>query len=203
MRFIESILLKNGEYVNLSLHQQRVDRVFQHFASSDKSHDLHRILPDLKLEGTYKARLVYDMDTEEAEYDLEFSEYRARKITSLEVVHSPPFDYSMKFEDRSKINALVKRSKADDVIIAIDNQITDGSYFNLVFWDGNNWITPATPLLRGVRRTQLLQEGKIKEAPVQVSDLGAFEKVSLINAMLDLGDLELPVSAIDIPKIGD
>lgn len=196
MRFIESILLKNGEYINLHLHQQRIDHVFQRFASSDKSHDLNRILPNLKLEGTYKARLVYDMDTEEAEYDLEFSEYRARKITSLEVVHSQPFDYSMKYEDRTTINKLVKKSDADDIIIAINGKVTDGSYFNVAFWTGNEWITPDTPLLKGVRRTQLLQEGKIKEAPVHISDLGAFEKMSLINAMLDLGELEVPLSGV-------
>ena len=196
MRFIESILLKNGQYINLHLHQQRIDHVFQRFASSDKSHDLNRILPKLDMEGSYKVRLVYDLDTEEAEYDLEFSEYRARKIKSLEVVHSQPFDYSMKFEDRTKINKLVKKSDADDIIIAINGKVTDGSYFNVTFWTGNEWITPDTPLLKGVRRTQLLQEGKIKEAPVLIADLGAFEKVSLINAMLDLGELEVPLSGV-------
>ena len=203
MRFIESILFRDEDYVNLPLHQQRMDRVFHHYGSTDDSHNLNRILPDLKMEGTYKVRLVYGMDTEDAEYDIEFAEYQPRKIKTLEVVRSKPFDYSMKFEDRTKINELVKVSSADDIIIAINDHVTDGSYFNLAFWDGAEWLTPDTPLLKGVRRTQLLNEGKIKEAPIQIADLGAFEKVSLINAMMDLSELELPISAIDIPKNDD
>ncbi|SNS97908.1 4-amino-4-deoxychorismate lyase [Ekhidna lutea] len=202
MRFIESILFKDGVYKNLSIHQERMDDVFKKYAPGNNSHALIRILPDLKMEGTYKVRLVYDMDTEDVEYDIEFAEYQPRQIKTLQVVHSKPFDYSMKFEDRTKINKLVKSSNADDIIIAIDNHITDGSYFNLAFWNGVEWLTPDTPLLKGVKRTQLMQEGKIKETTIQISDLNAFEKVSLINAMIGLGELELPISAIEIPKTG-
>lgn len=200
MRFIESILFKDGNYINLSLHQDRMNRVFQHYGSCDDSHDLNRILPNMEMDGTYKVRLVYDMDTEDAEYDIEFAEYHPRKINTLEVVSSRPFDYSMKFEDRKTINKLTKASNADDIIIAVENRITDGSYFNLAFWNGEEWLTPDKPLLKGVRRAQLLLEGKIKEAPIQISDLYTFKKVSLINAMMDLEELELPISAIDTPK---
>ena len=203
MRFIESILFKDRRYINLWLHQQRLDRVFEKYAPGNNSHNLHSILPDLKMDGTYKIRLVYDLDSEDAEYDLEFAEYLPRKIERLKVVHSAPFDYSMKFEDRSKINKLVSESTTEDIIIIIDNHITDGSYFNLAFRNGTGWVTPDTPLLKGVRRTQLLRDRKIKEVRILVSDLHAFEKVSLINAMLDLGELELPTSAIDIPGIVD
>ena len=200
MQLIESIQMKDGKYINLPLHQARVDGAFERYAPSVGSHDLEEILPNIQLEGTYKVRLVYDLDTEDAEYDLEYAEYLPRKIESLEVVHSKPFDYSMKFADRTPINNLVKQSKADDIIIAIDGKITDGSYFNVAFWDGNEWLTPDSFLLNGVRRQQLMNEGKIKEATIRVEDLHRFEKVSLINAMLDLGQLELPISTIALPK---
>ncbi|MEQ9468629.1 MAG: aminotransferase class IV [Ekhidna sp.] len=196
MRFIESILLKDGEYKNLSYHQQRMDHVFEKFAPKNDAHNLSRILPHLQMEGVFKVRIVYDMDSEDAEYDIEYSEYQPRKINTLEVVHSPPFDYSMKYENRTPIAKLLRSSQADDIIIAMNGSITDGSYFNLAFWNGNEWLTPDTPLLKGVRRTQLLAEGKIKEAPIRISELGAFEKVSLINAMLDLSEVEVPLSAI-------
>ena len=203
MRFIESILYQDGDYYNLNLHQERMNAVFAQYAPGDDAHDRHGILPDLKMEGTYKVRLVYDMDSEDAAYDLEFAEYQPRKIKALEVVRSRPFDYAMKYEDRNEINKLVARSSSDDIIIAINDQITDGSYFNLAFWDGSQWLTPDTPLLKGVRRAQLLQEKKIKEAPIYISDIHAFEKVSLINSMMDLEELELSISAIFLPKNDD
>lgn len=195
MRFIESILYKDGKYYNLDLHQERLDRTFERFMPAIGSHDLHRILPELKMDGTYKVRVVYDADSEDADYDLEFAEYIPRSIQTLQVVDSKPFDYSFKFEDRNKINRLLT-DQADDIIISIDGKITDGSYFNLAFWDGQNWLTPDTSLLKGVRRTQLLKEGKIKVATIHKTDIPSFEKVALINAMMDLGSLELPIANI-------
>ncbi|MEO9872616.1 aminotransferase class IV [Ekhidna sp.] len=203
MRFIESILLRDGQYINLDFHQKRMNQVFEVCTPENNSHNLSQILPKLKLPGSYKVRVVYDMDTEDAEYDIEFAEYLPKRIETLEVVLSRPFDYNMKYEDRGKINELEKRSKADDIIISFNNMITDGSYFNLVFWDGSDWLTPNTPLLKGVRRTQLLQEKRIKEVSIRIEDLFAFEKVSLINAMLDLQELTVPVSSIHFPKNDD
>lgn len=189
MRFIESILLKDGVYHNLDLHQQRLNQTFDRFKPEIKSHDLRKILPKIDLDGTYKVRVVYDSDSEDADYDLEYAEYIPRVIESLDLVRSEPFDYSFKFEDRQHIHTLVKNSNADDIIIAIDDNVTDSSYANLVFWDGSKWITPDAPLLAGVRRSQLIREDKIEERSIQVSHLNSFEKVSLINAMLDLGEL--------------
>lgn len=185
--------------MNLPFHQARMDHVFSKYAPGDSPHNLEKILPELKMQGTFKVRMVYDMDSEDATYNLEFSEYHQRKIETLEVIHSKPFDYSMKYEDRTNINRLVSQSSADDVIIAIDNHITDGSYFNLAFWDGSNWFTPDTHLLNGVRRTQLLNEGKIQEKAILTEDIASFQKVSLINAMLDIGEIEIPISAIKTP----
>lgn len=196
MRFIESILFKDGVYHNLELHQKRVNRTFHHFMPDAPSHKLSEVLPPLTMTGTYKVRAVYDADQEDVDFDVEFIEYVPRKIETLEVVSSAPFDYAFKYEDRTHIHTMVQQAEADDVIISIDGKVTDGSYSNLAFWDGIDWFTPDTPLLNGVRRQQLLGEGEIKEAPIRVGDLGAFQKVSLINAMLDLGEVELPTQQL-------
>ncbi|MEM6734548.1 MAG: aminotransferase class IV [Bacteroidota bacterium] len=196
MRFIESIFCKDGIYHNLSLHQERINRTFHRFMPEIESHVLANILPKLELKGRYKVRLIYGSNQGDANYDLEFSEYIPRTIRSLQIMESSSFDYSFKFEDRSEINEMVAKSSADDIIIVIDGKVTDGSYFNLVFWDGNQWITPDTPLLNGVKRQQLLAENKIKEAPISITDLSAFEKVSLINAMLSIGTIELSMNRV-------
>ncbi len=196
MRFIESIRYKDGSYHNLTLHQKRLTQTVRQFMPGGSPVELEKILPPLTLEGTYKVRLVYDVDDEDLHYDIEYSEYIPRKIQSLQLVASEPFDYSYKYEDRSRINAMVNRGSADDIIITMGNKITDGSYFNLVFWDGRRWLTPDTPLLNGIKRQQLLHSDQIKEAPIIIDDLDAFEKVSLINSMLDLQEVEVPVGQI-------
>lgn len=203
MQFIETIRLNDGKYENLELHQARMDRAFEQYAPAVPSHDLISILPDLQLEGVFKVRLVYDLDSEDAEYDIEFAEYIPRKIASIELLHSDPFDYSMKYANRSSINQLISQSKADDIVIVMDGKITDGSYFNVAFYDGKDWVTPDSCLLNGVRRQQLLANGQIKSVPIQIADVRKFKKLSLINAMLDLGELELPISAIGFPKSVD
>jgi len=197
MRFIESILYKDGKYHHLTLHEKRFFHAIQRFMPNVQSHpDLRQLLPPINLEGIYKVRVVYHADTDDLNFDVEYTEYVSRKIESLEVVESEVFDYSFKYEDRTAINSLVRKSKADDIIISMDGKITDGSYFNLAFWDGSAWHTPDTPLLNGVRRQLLLSEKKIKEAPITIQDLGAFEKVSLINAMLDLGEVQVTMSNV-------
>lgn len=196
MRFIESILFKDGEYQNLEYHQQRVDRTFEKFMPSIPSHDLKNILLDLKMDGIYKARLVYEGDAEDADYDLEFIEYKPKLIRSIALIETDSFDYSFKYENRSKINSLLSQADTDEIIISINGFITDSSYSNLAFWNGEKWLTPAIPLLNGVRRTQLIHERKIHEAPIKNGDLSAFEKVSLINAMLDLEDMVIPIDHI-------
>jgi len=191
MNFIESIKYENGIYENLDLHQERIDRTFKFHFPKFSSHNLQIQLPKLAIEGTYKVRVIYDNE----KVNVEYAKYIPRKIESLEVIHGS-LTYPFKYEKRDQFEQLRKESFADDVIICVEDNVTDSSYANLVFWDGIEWFTPETFLLNGVKRQQLLLEAKIKEAPIQKNDIGAFKKVSLINAMLDLGDLEIPTGAI-------
>ena len=62
-------------------------------------------------------------------------------------------------------------------------------YSNVVFGDGSSWITPETFLLPGTKRAFLLSRGDIQECSVRAEDIGKFRFCSLINAMLDPGDV--------------
>ncbi len=196
MRFIESIKLQDGKYLNLVLHQSRISDVFNKYNARTKPPILEEILPQIDMKGVFKVRMIYDVSDGDATYDIEYAEYIPRKIESLQVVQSELFDYSFKYENRDSINTLVSRAMADDIIIIMNGSITDGSYFNLAFWDGTHWLTPDTPLLKGIKRSQLINERKISEKSIKEEDILSFEKVSLINAMLDLGDIEVPTDQI-------
>ncbi len=191
-RFIESICCQSGHYENLELHQARVDRTFKEFFQGAIPHQLSDILPKIELAGKVKVRLVYDAHLT----TIEFAPYQPKHIETIEVVRSIPFDYQFKYDERSMFTRLSATSTADEIIISLDSRITDSSYSNLVFWDGRQWLTPENPLLNGVRRESLLMNDKIKTAPIYEADIASFERVCLINAMLDLEAVVLPTSVI-------
>ena len=78
--------------------------------------------------------------------------------------------------------------------------VTDSSYANLVFSDGVKWYTSTSFLLNGTCRQRLLKEGKIEERPIFQKDIPSFGYIGLINAMLDLGELTLPLNHYTSPS---
>jgi 4-amino-4-deoxychorismate lyase len=87
-------------------------------------------------------------------------------------------------------------SYADEVIIIKNGCVTDTSYTNICFFDGKEWLTPDTPLLQGTMRRYLLDKGVIREVRIRRKDIQYFKKVSLINAMMELGEIIIPIENI-------
>ena len=65
----------------------------------------------------------------------------------------------------------------------------------MVFEDaGGRLYTPDTCLLEGTRRQSLLDVGRIQARPIRVEDIGHFQRVLLVNAMIGLEDaIRVPV----------
>jgi 4-amino-4-deoxychorismate lyase len=64
-----------------------------------------------------------------------------------------------------------------------------------LFFDGTNWYTPTAPLLKGTKRQYLLDEGIISEWEIREEDIPGYQKVGLINALIDFE--EMPVIIVD------
>jgi 4-amino-4-deoxychorismate lyase len=62
--------------------------------------------------------------------------------------------------------------------------IKDGNYANLVFFNGSEWHTPLYPLLLGTHRARLIDQNKIIEKDITISDLSSYTKLKFINAMM-------------------
>ena len=58
------------------------------------------------------------------------------------------------------------------------------------------YVNKTQPLLMGTKRAQLLGEGKLREADITLEQLMKAEKVSLINAMIELGEREIAINNI-------
>lgn len=192
-RFIESICFEKGQYSLLDYHQQRVNRAFAAHYPGIKPHDLQKVLPRLDFEEKYKVRLVYGPDL----VDVEFALYVPRVIQQIQLIHQDQIDYSHKYEDRSELeNLFAQRGAADEILIVKQGRITDSFYANPVFWDGKEWLMPESFLLPGVRRQQLIATDKVRIQQITLGDLNAFEKISLVNALNDLGEVEVKMENV-------
>ncbi len=189
-KFLETIRFEFGKFHLLDYHQARIDRTFTAFYPGQSPMQLEKILPEFQKSGKHKFRLEYDGQS----HELERTPYQSKQISSIEIVESN-IDYGFKFLDRAELQQLLDQSKADEVIIVQNGLVADSSYSNLVFFDGSDWWTPRQPLLTGVRRAKLLEEGTIKTCRITMDDFSKFENVSLINAMLDLEELIVPIEA--------
>lgn len=153
----------------------------------------HRQLRGLSTSDTLlRCTIVYDG---EGIREVRTTPYSIRPITHLCPMEVPSsFDYTLKYADRSIFEPYTGRCSAgQEPLLIRDGLITDTTYTNVVLQmpDGS-MLTPETPLLAGTRRAQLIEEGRIVEAPLGLRELKACLSVHLINAMMSLHDLEIP-----------
>ncbi len=183
MDFLETIKIVDGNISHLSYHNRR-------FNETRKAHfdcepiDLSTLLcPPSK--GLYRCRIVYDENIKSVTYH----PYRSKEITKIELVESD-IEYAYKYADRSRLDALLKKSYADEVLIVQKGLVTDITIANVAFFYKGSWYTPQEPLLAGTTRARLLDQKKLIPAQIEVKDIKKFEKFAMMNAMV--GFKELP-----------
>ncbi|MTJ92193.1 MAG: hypothetical protein F8N36_04920 [Desulfovibrio sp.] len=182
--FFETIKVLDGNIMNLDLHMARLTKTVQHFFPDCPPPVLSITVPPMFKNGLYRCRVTYSQKIER----VEFIPYVRRQITTLALIEAPAISYGWKSCDRSELEALKKASGHDEVIIVKNGAITDTSFSNLVFESDAGLFTPATFLLPGVQRSNLINSGIVRETTITVDDLYNYRRVFLINAMLDLED---------------
>jgi len=190
----ETIKIIGGEPQNLSMHNDRMNRSrYELFGKNDflKLSD-YIIVPDVAKDGITRCRIIYATSVS----SIDFSPYSPANIKTLKIVDAGTLIYDYKYLDRSRLTALIDKRAADDILIIRDGCVTDTSFSNIVFTDGERWITPDTPLLHGTIRELLLLKGVIKLDRITINDLSLFTHFRLINAMLGFDAPLLPVRNI-------
>lgn len=194
-QFIETMCVEQGRIINLDYHLERIKNTRKHFWNTEKTVPTNQ-LSALAASQDSKAKLRFTYDKENI-YNLSCTPYNTRKIERLKLLANNDIEYRYKSVDRSEINLLKAQTEpTEEIIIVKLNRLTDTSYTNIALFDGSQWITPSTPLLKGTRRAQLLDAGRLIECEVLATDLKSFQSISLINAMMDLEELVLPISSI-------
>jgi len=183
-QLVESVRIENRQLHHIELHNQRLKKAMQLVFGVEKKIFLEDIieLPADLTENRYKCRVTVSPES----INVDMKPYIQREIKTLKIVHDNEIDYSFKTDNRQQLDsAFEKRADCDDIIIVKNNCVTDSWAANIILFDGQRWVTPDTPLLKGVQREYLLSRKLIKEQRVLVADLSSFQKIRLINAMID------------------
>ena len=183
---IESVKINNGIAENLFWHNKRLNESRRLLYGIQEEIRLESFIhvPGHLQQGEVKCRILYGkkIDT------IEFKPYVFRPVRSLKIVTDNYIKYEHKYRDRSHINMLFEqKGECDDILIVKNGLVRESSYCNVVFRDGNESFTPASPLLRGTKRAKHLLEGKIIEKEIKIEEIPGYQYLYLINAFLDLG----------------
>ncbi len=195
---LESICVVRRQLALASWHNRRMNRSrFELFGAAERWNveELIAIPPGLT-DAVYKCRVLYDTDVR----SVEFLPYVPRRVRSLRLVQAPPeLDYAHKYANRAALGLLYsQRRTCDDVLIVQGTRITDTSFSSIAFYDGEQWYTPARPLLRGVRVDSLIEQGVLHTADIHTHDLPSFQKAVLLNAMLGFEEnVEVDIAAVE------
>lgn len=204
--FIETISVEGGRIPLAPYHLRRVRETLggaPSFLSSPA--DLDRIARALRPgPGQYKLRLLYSRegieDASLAPYSFDIG--RVRHLRPLLI--PADYRYDRKYADRQLLDR-VAASLPDSQTVALlvqEGRVTDTTFTNVCFREcaGGEWVTPSRPLLRGTRRQQYLDEGRIRPAEVTLEALlaGRWSEAALINALNPLGRCILPLSALEV-----
>jgi len=183
-RLVETIKLQNKQLQHIEWHNRRFNEARRQLYGVNEQIDLQGVIkiPETLTEGIYKCRILYGIQIE----NIEIQPYIPRNVRTLKLLEDNEIDYTHKYENRQALCLLLTlKSEADDILIVKNGCITDTSFSNVVFFDGEKWITPDTFLLNGTQRQRMLSEGVIRETRITPNDLKCYSKVKLINAMLD------------------
>ncbi|MBM4176537.1 MAG: hypothetical protein FJ213_10260 [Ignavibacteria bacterium] len=188
-QLFETIKIFNGKIFNLQYHNRRMNNSRKILLGLENEIDLSEFIriPEKFRSSLVKCKVVYSDEIQ----SIDLSEYRIRKIDSLKIVECNDIVYDHKFLNREKLDELkVKnvQSPSQDILIVKNGMITDTSYSNVVLFNGTNWFTPSTSLLKGTKRASLLDENQIHETEIKLKDLKNYQKIKLINAIIDLDE---------------
>lgn len=180
---IESLAIDNGQIQNLVWHEERYNlsyhKRYGHKSSFSLLEALNIILPE---SGLHKLRIAYT----EKHKEFSIAPYNRQIIKSLKLVYDKHIEYYLKSSNRDQLNQLYnQKANCDDILIIKHNMVTDTFAGNIIFYNGKDWITPNTPLLKGTCRARLLSEGIIFEDQITIDDINKFHKFQIINALRD------------------
>jgi 4-amino-4-deoxychorismate lyase len=180
-QLIESIRIANGAPKNIKSHQERVNSSYKELFNKECPFLLQDVIPiPEKVGEIYKCRILYNENVQE----IDVSPYIPSIPKKVKKVIDNDIDYHLKFADRSRLNALMEsREDCDEILIIRNGLITDASKYNVLLFNGDNWVTPKNPLLKGTLRNALLERNMVVAKDIPLDNLDEYSYLLLVNAL--------------------
>lgn len=179
--FFETIKCEDGAAYNLEYHCRRIARTIMININLQEY-----ILPIN--DDFLKCKVIYD---KYGVIDVLYEPYIKRLMKSFKIIYDDTIEYKHKSTNRQALDSLYsQKQNADEIIIVKNGWITDTSIANIAIYDGFNWLTPKTPLLRGTTQERLLEQKELIQANISVEMLKNAKKIALLNAMVGMNILE-------------
>lgn len=194
-QFVDAIQYSNGEFKRIAYHQKRAEAAVKEYYPLSNVFSIMDYLRQLELPttGIYKLRICYT-DTIQS---YECIPYKKREIKELHLVETHIKSRKYKLADRSDYTIANKFDlNNSDILFVRDGLLTDTSYANIALLKNGTWYTPRTPLIFGVNRASLLDQGIIVEKDILEKNIPHYEKIAIFNAMIEFGELILSINAI-------
>jgi len=192
----ETIRLDYGRPQHLIWHQRRMEATFQDYFGRSAILDLLQILntipPDIARLPIARCRIDYDAN---GRIETLFTPYIPRPIRQIAWVESN-IAYPYKFSGREALDAMQKSaSQADAIIITHNGYLRDTITANIALRQKGIWYTPEKPLLPGTTRARLLSESFLQVRPIHREEIGAYDGLALMNAMVGFAEVGVEVLA--------
>lgn len=200
VQLLETMYLKDGILQNIFYHNQRFNQSRKTLFGQNEALNLEELIqiPTDFQAGKYRCRVIYGENGIE---EITFHLYQEKEIKKLKFVEIGDWDYSYKYADRSFLQRLLSDNQdVDEVVMVKNGFITDCTIANLAFWNGTNWFTPSTPLLKGTKRQQLIDKQIVTEKEIKFEDLKNYQSVCLINCFRDL-DFGKVIKVTEVHKV--
>jgi 4-amino-4-deoxychorismate lyase len=192
-QLVESIWIKDRVAFNLNYHQARMDETIRVLYGKENKFNLSKLIDTDDIEGEQKLRFLYNSE----EFKIEVKPYERKTIKKVQVVFDNKIKYTFKFLERKELDYLYSmREDADEIIIFRENILTDAYYYNVVLEKNGRYYTPQRPLLNGVMRSKLIDEGILIQKNISINKIFDFEKLHLINALNPLGLVSINVKEV-------
>jgi para-aminobenzoate synthetase/4-amino-4-deoxychorismate lyase len=190
---LETLALMDGAMPYALAHLARMQHAALHFGYPYHIDHVHEVLGQMVQRhprGAWRVRLLLDargQATAEA-YELEASPPQVQLQVAehaLELAHSEFVRY--KTTRRTHYDAFTPTTPGvfDTVLWNSDGEITECTRGNIAMLLNGQWVTPPLRcgLLDGIGRTIALQQGRLNEAVVRVSDLPRVQGYAFVNSL--------------------